>query len=593
VTGNPVDTGKTFAFLPVFLYLQVITIFQHANCMQSERDVYFEKKNRIMRFSELAKIYEEISRAKTDAERVGLLAEILRKAEENDLPAIAHFTLGQLVSPELSDRLGIGPSTIKEQISLLTGKELTDIEAETRATGDLSEVAGSYAGGKDSLEVAELWNLLLDSVNKEKPRSKTVVEVFKRTNATGAKYFTRMALNQMRINVGLGTLTRALSKAFGVKAASIEHLYMMTNDIGLAAAQAKKGESALLDSGLMLFRPYQFMNAEKIENPEEIIHASKGAKKQWIFETKYDGARLQIHIRKEPFAVKLYSRRLGDDTAAMPDLVEALRDSWQGGDAIIEGEAVAFDPTLKKRLPFQSVLQRIGRKHQVEAKIKEIPLVLYLFDLIFDDGENLMTTKLPIRRARLETLFKPTLKVKMTASVVSDKRTIMDDFFQQAVADGQEGIMVKDPDGIYIPGRRTNNWMKLKPAFETLDVVIVGGIWGSGRRKGLLSSLIVAVQGGKSEFLTVGKVGTGFSEKTLIDLTERLKPLIISTNDQTVEVEPEIVIEVDFQDIQKTDRYKAGLVLRIPRFKRERVDKSINEADTLERLKKLFQQFHV
>jgi DNA ligase-1 len=152
--------------------------------------------------------------------------------------------------------------------------------------------------------------------------------------------------------------------------------------------------------------------------------------------------------------------------------------------------------------------------------------------------------------------------------------------------------MVKDPDGIYIPGRRTENWMKLKPAFETLDVVIVGGIWGSGRRKGLLSSLIVAINGPKNELLTVGKVGTGFSELALQDLTERLVPRIITTQGHIVEIEPEIVIEVDFQDIQKTNRYRSGYALRIPRFKRERPDKSTKEADTLSRLKRLYDQSH-
>jgi len=152
--------------------------------------------------------------------------------------------------------------------------------------------------------------------------------------------------------------------------------------------------------------------------------------------------------------------------------------------------------------------------------------------------------------------------------------------------------MVKDPDGVYVPGRRTEQWMKLKPAFETLDVVVVGGIWGSGRRKGLLSSLIVAVRGGRGEFLTVGKVGTGFSEAVLRDLTARLEPKIITTRGHTVEIEPETVIEVDFQDIQKTDRYGSGYALRIPRFKRERTDKSIREADTLQRLKRLYNSSH-
>jgi DNA ligase-1 len=147
--------------------------------------------------------------------------------------------------------------------------------------------------------------------------------------------------------------------------------------------------------------------------------------------------------------------------------------------------------------------------------------------------------------------------------------------------------VAKDPDAVYVPGRRTENWMKIKPAFETLDVVIVGGIWGSGRRKGTLSSLIVAVRDDE-RLLTVGKVGTGFSEQALRDLTAKLEPLIVGGSGRSVEVEPSIVIEVDFQGIQKTSAYDAGYALRIPRFKRERIDKSVREADTLERLLRLY-----
>ncbi|HEX2640988.1 MAG TPA: ATP-dependent DNA ligase, partial [Pyrinomonadaceae bacterium] len=431
-----------------------------------------------------------------------------------------------------------------------------------------------------------------DAVLQEKSRASLVKQVFDSTTPAGAKYFTRMALNQMRIYVGLGTIAKALAKAFDVPARSVEHLYAMTNDIGLAAVQAREGEAALEHTGLTLFHPYQFMNAHKIEDPDRIIPASGTSKKHWILETKYDGVRLQIHVRKRPFEVKLYSRRLNDDTAAMPDVVVAIKESWTGGDAIIEGEAVAFDPTMKKRLPFQAVLQRSGRKHGIEEIIKEIPLVLFLFDVIYDNGENLMNAAQADRRERLAKLFKPTARVQLTESLVTNKRIDMDTFFQSAVKAGQEGIMVKDPDGTYVPGRRTENWMKLKPAFETLDVVIVGGIWGSGRRKGLLSSLIVAVQGSKGELLTVGKVGTGFSESILNDLTLRLQKRIITNRGHTVEIEPEIVIEVDFQDIQKTNRYGSGYALRIPRFKRERTDKSIKEADTLSRLKRLYDQSH-
>jgi len=545
-----------------------------------------------MKFSELANVYDEISTARNDAMRVRPLVDTFQNAKGETLKAIAHFTFGELVPPELNGQLGIGPGAIRKQIAEIADKHVSEIDDEVRETGDMSEVAARYADGKDKLAVDQLWKLLQETINKDKSREEMLARIFTNTTSQGVKYFTRMALNQMRLSVGLGTMTRAIAKAFDVEPDAVEHLYAMTNDIGFTVLQARKGEKALEHSGLTLFHPYQFMNAHKIDDPDLIIPLDRPSKKNWILETKYDGIRLQVHIQKKPFKVVLYSRRLNDDTGSMPDVVEAIKKAWRGGDAIIEGEAVAFDPTLKRRLPFQAVLQRLGRKHGVAKMVEEIPLVVFLFDVLYDDGESLMNVAQKDRRARLINLFSPTSKVQMTDSRVTNKRSVLDSFFQAAVKAGQEGIMVKDPDAVYIPGRRTDNWMKLKPAFETLDVVIVGGIWGSGRRKGLLSSLVVAIRGAKDELLTVGKVGTGFSEATLRDLTDRLKPRIITTSGHNVDIEPEIVIEVDFQDIQKTNRYQAGYVLRIPRFKRERPDKSVREADNLARLKKLYGQSH-
>jgi DNA ligase-1 len=453
----------------------------------------------------------------------------------------------------------------------------------------MSEVVAAHVRGADSLTVEGLWRLMNRAAERDEPRDKAVEQVFRDTTAPGAKYFARMVLNQMRIGAGLKTIARALASAFGVDARAVEHLYAMTNDIGLVATQAKKGSKALARAGLTLFRPYQFMNAQKVDDPAEIFEKLRG--KKIIFEVKYDGARLQIHLKKNGRAteVRFYSRRLNDDTRAMPDVAAALKKAWRGGDAILEGEAVAFDPTLREKQPFQAVLMRLGRVHEIEAKAREIPLVLHLFEMVYHDGQDLMNVPQSERRARLSKLFRTTDRVKMTESVVTDSMEEQAAFFRRAIEEGHEGLMAKDPEAVYVPGRRAENWMKIKPAFETLDVVITGGIWGSGRRRGLLSSLIVAVRD-RERFKTVGKVGTGFSEDALRELTARLEPSIISTRGRDVEIEPSVVIEVDFQDIQRTARYASGYALRIPRFKRVRTDKSTREADNLERLKRLYKQ---
>jgi DNA ligase 1 len=471
-----------------------------------------------------------------------------------------------------------------------SGKTESEIDDEVKQTGDMSEVAARLVRGSDTLTVDKLWQRVNRAVLRDEDRLKLIEDIFNNTTADGAKYFTRMALNQMRIGVGFGTLARALARAFDVDASAVEHLYAMTNDIGLAATRAKQGARSLERAGLTIFRAYQFMNAHKVDDAREIFERLRG--KQIIFEVKYDGARLQIHLKRgKPDEIKFYSRRLNDDSAALPDVAEALRKSWKGSDAILEGEAVAFDPGLKEKQPFQAVLMRLGRVHGIREKAREIPLILYLFDLVYHDGQDLMDQPQSERRLQLKKLFRPTTRVKLTDEVVSDQIKDEEKFFKQALRAKHEGLMVKDPDAPYVPGKRTHHWMKIKPAFETLDVVVVGGIWGSGRRRGLLSSLVVAIRD-KDEFKTVGKVGTGFSEEMLKDLTAKLEPKIITARGRNVEIEPEMVLEVDFQDIQKTDRYRAGYVLRIPRFKRERTDKSTREADTLERLKKLYKQSH-
>jgi DNA ligase-1 len=543
-----------------------------------------------MKFSKLAETYDRIQQAKSEPKRTQILSELFASVDKGTLEAIAHFTVGELVDPQLSDKLGLGPGTIRAALALASGQTESEIDDEIKRTGDMSEVVANLVHGTDTLTVIKLWQRFNRTVRRNEDRLKLIRDLFANTTADGAKYFTRMALNQMRIGVGVGTLAKALARAFGVKAESVEHLYAMTNDIGLAAVRAGQGQKSLDRAGLSLFRPYQFMNAHKVDDTGEIFKRLAG--KQIIFEVKYDGARLQIHLKRglSP-EIKLYSRRLNDDSAAMPDVTEALRKAWKGGDAIMEGEAVAFDSQLKEKQPFQAVLMRLGRVHGIVEKAREIPLVLYLFDLVYHDGVDLMNQPQSERRKLLRKLFRPTMRVKLTDEVISNRIQDEEKFFKQALRAKHEGLMVKDPDAPYVPGKRTDYWMKIKPAFETLDVVVVGGIWGSGRRRGLLSSLVVAIRD-RDEFKTVGKVGTGFSEETLKELTAKLEPKIITTRGRNVEVEPEMVLEVDFQDIQKTNRYPAGYVLRIPRFKRERTDKSLREADNLDRLKRLYKQSH-
>jgi DNA ligase 1 len=544
-----------------------------------------------MKFSKLALTYDLIQRAGSEVKRIGILTDLFRRLDQKTLKAAVHITAGEVTDPRLSDRLGIGPGTIRAALAEVSRKDTSEIDHAVKKTGDLSEVAAQYAGGSDTLTVDDLWRRTNRTVERDEDRLKLIEYIFTHTTPAGAKYFTRAVLNQMRIGVGLGTIIKALAAAFGADARQVERIFVLTNDIGLAAVRAQRGPQSLRHTALSLFHPYQFMSAHKVDDPKVIFRRLHG--KPILFEVKYDGARMQIHIKKSGDGrraeIRFYSRRLNDDTQALPDLTEALQTAWKGGDAIIEGEAVAYDPALKKKQPFQAVLMRLGRKHAVTEKARQIPLVLYLFDVVYLDGQDLMEVAQKERRGRLKTLFRSTDRVMMTAEVISDRIEVEERFFKRAIKSGHEGLIAKDLDAPYLAGKRTNYWMKLKPEFETLDVVVVGGIWGSGRRRGTLSSLILAVRD-KDEFKTVGKVGTGFSEEVLKSLTAKLEPLIITSRGRQVEINPQVVLEVDFQDIQKTKAYTSGYALRIPRFKRERTDKSMREADTLERLKRLYRK---
>ncbi|HEY0386654.1 MAG TPA: hypothetical protein VGC64_11610, partial [Pyrinomonadaceae bacterium] len=363
-----------------------------------------------MKLSELAEVYNQIERARNEPARSKLLVALFRGARGKTLAALAHLTMGDLVDPTLSGQLGIGPGAIRAALAAVSGTDESAIDELVRQTGDMSEVAGRLVHGADKWTVDQLWQRANRLVRRDENRLQFMIDIFAGTTPEGAKYLTRILLNQMRIGVGTGTLTRSLAAAFDVKAAELERHYAMTNDIGLVAESARRGKVALKRVGLALFRPYQFMNAHKMDDPSVIFERLRG--KQIIFEVKYDGARVQIHLkRSSPAEMRFYSRRLNDDTAAMPDLVEALARAWKGGDAIIEGEAVAFDPRLKKKQPFQAVLMRLGRVHNILEKAREIPLVLFLFDLLYYEGEDLMDAPQAERRSRLKQLFRPTSRV--------------------------------------------------------------------------------------------------------------------------------------------------------------------------------------
>jgi DNA ligase-1 len=299
-------------------------------------------------------------------------------------------------------------------------------------------------------------------------------------------------------------------------------------------------------------------------------------------EYKFDGARIQVHKRGDD--VRVFSRRLTDVTASVPEVLEVAR-RLPAKEFLIEGEVVALDAQGKPR-PFQDLMRRFRRVHDIDALRQEIPLRLYLFDIIYRDGEVLIGRPYRERWDILASLVPSELLARRTiARTVSE----IEAFLKEAMEAGHEGLMAKALDSDYMPGKRGKRWFKIKPV-ETLDCAIVAAEWGHGRRVGTLSNVHLAVRGGPTgEWAMIGKTFKGLTDAERLAMTERLQTLKTSEDEWTVHVRPEIVVEVAYNEIQRSPHYPSGFALRFARISRVRDDKGPGDADTYERLQALYE----
>ncbi|HZD43000.1 MAG TPA: ATP-dependent DNA ligase, partial [Methanomicrobiales archaeon] len=297
-------------------------------------------------------------------------------------------------------------------------------------------------------------------------------------------------------------------------------------------------------------------------------------------EYKYDGTRFQLHKKGE--TCRIYSRKLEDVTDALPDVIRIINEATPH-DVILDGEVIAYKEG--RPMPFQFVLRRFRRKYEVSAFVEKIELVPYVFDILYLDGETLIDLPLSERRKILERA----LTSHIAPQYRSDEIGYLEKVYNEALSAGHEGIMVKDLDSRYLPGVRGKHWIKVKPEVDTLDLAVIGAEWGEGRRGGTFGSFLLACQD-NGELLAVGKVATGFSDEMLAEMYELLKDLVISQSGKEVALEPNIVFEVGYSEIQKSPNYESGYALRFPRFVRVRSDKSVDEVDTLEMIRSRVQQ---
>jgi len=300
-------------------------------------------------------------------------------------------------------------------------------------------------------------------------------------------------------------------------------------------------------------------------------------------EWKYDGARVQIH--KNENDITIYSRKLEDVTSSLPDLVKSIRTSVLTDCVILDGEAVAIGKD-NRPMAFQEILRRFRRKYDVSTTAIEIPLYLNLFDILYLNGDSLIDVPLINRREKLEEVCDKSVVAKQ---IITDDPAVVESIYNEALAAGHEGVMLKNPGSSYSPGKRGKNWLKLKPIMETLDLVVIGGEWGEGRRTKFIGSYLLACRDPDTErFLPIGRVATGITDEQLEDLTKLFKDLIVLESGIHVDFEPKIVFEVAFEEIQKSPNYGSGYALRFPRLVNVRTDKSVEDADSIERIEQLY-----
>jgi DNA ligase-1 len=549
-----------------------------------------------MEFAAFADRAAEIEAESADTAITEAVTDLFR-AGGSDLPTLSRFVQGRVFPAYESRTLDIGPRRCYEAIARAAGRNVSadDVEGRLADMGEIGAVAASYdlggqqglaafgaGGGSDALTVAELDEKLRDLAAVDGSGSQgTKVDIlfglFSRCSSTEASYLARLVLSEMRIGVGEGTVRDAVAAAFDVPVAAVERAVQVSNDYGMVAEVARdEGESGLDTITLEIGRPVQAMLAQ--------AGTVAGALEDWdraAVEWKYDGARVQVHFDGED--ARLFSRNMEEVTDPLPEVVDTV-ESTLDAPAILDGEVVAVDAGGDP-LPFQEVLRRFRRKHDVAAAREDVAVRLHAFDCLHADGEDLLDAPLETRHDRLESLFPPDSDV-VSRMWLSDDPDEIADLEAEALAAGQEGIMLKDPTAAYSPGKRGKHWRKRKPDVETLDCVVTGAEWGEGRRANVLGSFELSVRTDDG-YATVGNVATGITDEELDDLTERFEPHIRREDGRDVALDPAIVFEVGYEEIQASQSYASGYALRFPRFLSVREDKTPDDADSLERVERL------
>jgi DNA ligase 1 len=545
-------------------------------------------------FEELAETLEKVRLAKGKNEKVSVLSGFLARLSEDEVEFAARFATGKATRKGSADETQVGYSTLLGVFHEVTGVTQAELSESYLKHGDLSETVADFIGRKrvatlfqgdeerlTILDVASTFERMTEARGKgSSSLKKELVKslLLRSESELEAKYVVKILSKEMRIGLVEGLVEEAIASAFQKDGkARVKAAYLMLGDIGLLAREAKAGR--LEKVRIEPMRPASFMLAEPMASAQEIAGYFGG--KELYAEFKYDGVRAQLH--KVGDQVKIFSRRLEEITKSFPEVVEAA--SKIPHDVILDGEIVAFDQG-KGPLSFQLLQRRLRRADVNESRLIA-PVRYFAFDILYLDGRAVYEEKFLERRALLWKTLTETGIYKADTRSVRDANEI-EAFFRKSRSLGYEGLVLKEPDSPYTPGRRRRYWAKLKEELDTLDVVMVAAEYGHGKRAGKISDYTFAVRDGKG-LKTIGKAYSGLTDKEIDETMERIKKLSVGGGGYRIEVKPEIVLEVAFDSIQKSERHDSGYALRFPRIKRIRDDKRLTDIDTMERVRQVYE----
>jgi len=569
----------------------------------------------------LAQVAEEIAATTKKTEKVRLLAEYFQARDVDAAAVSAVFLSGRAFPAYEETTLQVGGTMLWSILREVLRKTEPAMTQAYRKYGDLGSAANDLLldvapkhGSANVVDVAREFRRIAESRGPA-AKAACVRLLMGKLSPLEAKYVIKIISGDLRIGLRESLVEEAIAKAYEEPVADVQRANMLLGDIGQTLRLA--AGHRLGDARMRLFHPIGFMLASTAESAEEGFTYFEHAQ----VEDKYDGIRAQAHISDGE--VRLYSRTLDEITESFPELPDAL--CAFTGDLILDGEIVAWhrpegatDPG--RALPFTEIQKRLGRKRVTQTMMKEVPVAYVVFDVLYAGNALVIDLSLRERGVLLEQIFEravqfpgrpkrittrapqgqlafePVVEAGRTAQVLraptmdSDSAEDLAQIFEAALERGNEGLMIKDLNSPYSPGRRGKSWLKLKRELATLDVVVTAVEFGHGKRANVLSDYTFAVRAGEAndELLNVGKAYSGLTDVEIAQMTEWFLAHTIEDEGWRRSVEPEIVIEVAFNAVMVSDRHNSGYALRFPRIMRLRPDKTVAQIDTLERVREIF-----